>query len=171
MVASTSQSDGAPAGDLPRAAQRVAAALHARGHRDSVRMLSDSTRSAAEAAAALGVAERQIVKSLVFRARDSGGPVLALVCGDSRVDLARLQALVGEPVDRPDASWVKQHTGFSIGGVPPLAHTEALRAVADLALVALDELWAAAGTPHAVFRLRGSDLVSLTGAELAEIAA
>lgn len=154
---------------LPRAGRRVAEELARRGHEGRVRVLDDSARSAAEAAAALGVEQRQILKSLVFRAAASGTPVLALVGGTSRVDERLLAAHLGEPVERADAGWVRERTGFAIGGVPPVGHREPLRTVADIGLVALDELWAAAGTPHAVFPLRGIDLAPLTGAELADI--
>jgi prolyl-tRNA editing enzyme YbaK/EbsC (Cys-tRNA(Pro) deacylase) len=155
---------------LPRAAQRVADAIAAAGHGGSVRVLSDSARSAAEAAAALGVRQRQIVKSLVFRGARSGEPILVLVDGDSRVDEALLATAVGEPVERAQADWVRERTGYAIGGVPPLAHAEPIRTIADSALVGLDELWAAAGTPHAVFPLAGAELVGLTGASLAPVA-
>ncbi|HEY1777938.1 MAG TPA: YbaK/EbsC family protein [Solirubrobacteraceae bacterium] len=155
---------------LPRAARRVAQVLASRGHTAEIRILSDSARSAAEAASALGVAQAQIVKSMVFHGRSSDTPVLALVGGTSRVDPDLLAACVGEPVGRADADWVRERTGFAIGGVPPLGHSEPLRTVADRSLVALALLWAAAGTPHAVFPMRGDELVALTGAELADIA-
>jgi prolyl-tRNA editing enzyme YbaK/EbsC (Cys-tRNA(Pro) deacylase) len=155
---------------LPRAARRVAEALRSRGHAGEVRLLGESARSAAEAAEALGVSQQQIVKSLVFRGRRSDQPILALVGGTSRVDPQLLAGHVGEPVDRAEAAWVREHTGFAIGGVPPIGHSATLRTVADTALVALAELWAAAGTPHAVFPLRGDELARLTGAELAPIA-
>jgi RimJ/RimL family protein N-acetyltransferase/prolyl-tRNA editing enzyme YbaK/EbsC (Cys-tRNA(Pro) deacylase) len=155
---------------LPRASRRVAQALADRGHEARIRVLEDSARTAAEAAAALGVQQRQIVKSLVFRGARSGDPVLALVGGASRVEPALLERHLGEPVERADAAWVRERTGFSIGGVPPLGHAQPLRTVADASLAELDELWAAAGTPHAVFPLRGADLATLTGAELAAIA-
>ena len=154
---------------LPRAARRVAAALEARGHAGAIRLLDDSARSAAEAAAALGVAQEQIVKSLVFRGGRSGRAILALVGGLSRVAEERLAEHVGEPVERASADWVREQTGFSIGGVPPVGHAAELRTVADHSLVSYSLLWAAAGTPHAVFPLSGSELVALTGAELGEI--
>ncbi|HXR13927.1 MAG TPA: YbaK/EbsC family protein [Solirubrobacteraceae bacterium] len=156
---------------LPRAARRVAQALEAHGHDGAIRLLDDSTRSAAEAAAALGVAQEQIVKSLVFRGVRSGRAILALVGGRSRVAEDLLAAHVGEPVARADADWVREQTGFAIGGVPPVGHGGDLRTVADDSLVSFALLWAAAGTPHAVFPLRGSELVALTGAELCEIRA
>jgi len=155
---------------LPRSSRRVAEELARRGHDGQVRILEDSARSAAEAAAALGVEQRQIVKSLVFRGAESGEAVLVLVGGTSRVEPELLAAHLGEAVERPDADWVRERTGFSIGGVPPVGHSEPVRTVADPGLVELAELWAAAGTPHAVFPLAGSELVALTGAELAEIA-
>jgi prolyl-tRNA editing enzyme YbaK/EbsC (Cys-tRNA(Pro) deacylase) len=155
---------------LPRAAQRVADAIAAAGHGGRVRVLSDSARSAAEAAAALGVEQRQIVKSLVFRGSRSGEPILVLVDGDSRVDEELLAAAAGEPVERAQADWVRERTGFAIGGVPPVAHAEPLRTIADSELVGFGELWAAAGTPHAVFPLAGAELVGLTGASLAPVA-
>jgi prolyl-tRNA editing enzyme YbaK/EbsC (Cys-tRNA(Pro) deacylase) len=155
---------------LPRAARRVAEALIGRGHAGEIRVLDASARSAAEAAAALGVGQQQIVKSLVFRGRRSRQPILALVGGTSRVDTQLLEDHVGEPVERPDADWVREQTGFAIGGVPPLAHAATLRTVADAGLVDLAQLWAAAGTPHTVFPMRGDELVRLTGAELAPIA-
>jgi prolyl-tRNA editing enzyme YbaK/EbsC (Cys-tRNA(Pro) deacylase) len=133
-------------------------------------MLTDSARSAAEAAESLGVHQRQIVKSLVFRGCQSAEPVLVLVGGTSRVDTETLASVLGEPVTRADADWVREVTGFAIGGIPPLAHAQPLRAVADAALVEEPELWAAAGTPHAVFPLSGAELAGLTGAQLAPVA-
>ncbi len=149
----------------------MADALAARGHAGEVRTLSDSARSAAEAAAALGVEQAQIVKSLVFRGASSGEPILVLVGGASRVEPAALERHVGEPVERADAGWVRERTGFAIGGIPPVGHDPPLRTVAAAGLVGEAELWAAAGTPHAVFPLRGDELVELTGAELATVAA
>jgi prolyl-tRNA editing enzyme YbaK/EbsC (Cys-tRNA(Pro) deacylase) len=161
---------GTEATPLPRAAQRVADALRSRGHAGAIRLLGESARSAAEAADALGVDQRQIVKSLVFRGLRSGRPILALVGGTSRVDPKLLENHVGEPVERAEADWVRERTGFAIGGVPPVGHSEDLRTVADAELVELAQLWAAAGTPHAVFPLRGDELERLTAAELAPIA-
>ena len=159
---------------LPRAARRVAEVLSGRGHAGQIRVLDASARSAAEAAAALGVSQQQIVKSLVFRGSRSSRPILALVGGTNRVDPQLLEEAVGEPVERADADWVRDQTGFAIGGVPPFGHATDvpvyMLTVADSALVEFVELWAAAGTPHAVFPLRGDELAHLTGAELAPIA-
>jgi len=155
---------------LPRAARRVAEVLSEQGHTGQIRLLDASARSAAEAAVALGVSQQQIVKSLVFRGSRSSRPILALVGGTNRVDPQLLEAHIGEPVERADADWVRDQTGFAIGGVPPVGHAATVRTVADSALVDFAELWAAAGTPHAVFPLRGDELARLTGAELAPIA-
>ena len=155
---------------LPRAARRVAEVLTGRGHAGQIRLLDASARSAAEAAVALGVSQQQIVKSLVFRGSRSSRPILALVGGTNRVDPQLLEDHVGEPVERADADWVRGQTGFAIGGVPPVGHAATVRTVADSALVEFAQLWAAAGTPHAVFPLRGDELAHLTGAELAPIA-
>ena len=156
---------------LPRASRRVADALAERGHDGEVRVLSDSARTAADAAAALGVAQAQIVKSLVFRGTRSGEPILVLLGGASRVEPAALETHLGEPVERADADWIRERTGFAIGGIPPVGHDPPLRTVADAGLVQEPELWAAGGTPHTVFPLRGDELLALTGAELATVAA
>ena len=136
---------------LPRSARRVQAALHALGLDVAVRELPASARTAAEAAAAVGVERGAIVKSLVFRGARSGDAVLVLVAGDNRADEARLEAALGEPVERADADFVRAATGYAIGGVPPVGHPEPLRTLVDEDLLRFDAVWAAAGTPHAVF--------------------
>ncbi len=156
---------------LPRASRRVADALAARGHAGTVRLLADSARTAAEAAAALGVAQEQIVKSLVFRGTRSSEPILVLVGGTSRVEPAVLATHLGEGVERADADWDRERTGFAIGGIPPVGHDPPLRTVADAGLLAQTVLWAAGGTPHTVFPLRSDELLALTGAELAAVTA
>jgi prolyl-tRNA editing enzyme YbaK/EbsC (Cys-tRNA(Pro) deacylase) len=136
---------------LPRSARRVQAALHALGLDAAVRELPASARTAAEAAAAVGVEQGAIVKSLVFRGARSGDAVLVLVAGDNRADEARLEAALGEPVERADADFVRAATGYAIGGVPPVGHPEPLRTLVDEDLLRFEAVWAAAGTPHAVF--------------------
>lgn len=156
---------------LNASAQKVQDALDARGYTHCrVVEMPDSTRTAAEAAAAIGCTVAQIAKSLVFRGAESGDPVLVIASGTNRVDPQRLAALLGEPVEKPDADYVRERTGFVIGGVPPLGHSEPLRTFIDRDLLAFDDIWAAAGTPRAVFRLSPDDLVSMTGGEVAEIA-
>jgi prolyl-tRNA editing enzyme YbaK/EbsC (Cys-tRNA(Pro) deacylase) len=136
---------------LPRSARRVQAALHALGLDVAVRELPASARTAAEAAAAVGVEQGAIVKSLVFRGARSGDAVLVLVAGDNRADEARLESALGEPVERADADFVRSATGYAIGGVPPVGHPEPLRTLVDEDLLRFEAVWAAAGTPHAVF--------------------
>jgi prolyl-tRNA editing enzyme YbaK/EbsC (Cys-tRNA(Pro) deacylase) len=115
--------------------------------------LPASTRTALEAASAVGCQVGQIVKSLVFRRQDSEAPLLILASGANRVNEAGVQALLGEAVGKADADFVRLHTGFAIGGVPPLGHPQALVTLIDADLLQYAEIWAAAGTPNAVFRL------------------
>ena len=112
---------------------------------------ADSTRTAEEAAAACGCAVGQIVKSLVFKGRKSGKPYLLLVSGDNRVDQKGVAGQIGEPLDRPDADFVRELTGFAIGGIPPLGHDTPLATFMDEDLFKHATLWAAAGSPNAVF--------------------
>jgi len=148
---------------------RVEAALAARGLEDRILEVPSSARTAPEAAAAIGCSVAQIAKSLVFRGAHSGSAVLVVASGSNRVDEARLATLLGEAVIRPDAAFVRAATGFAIGGVPPLAHATALRTVLDRDLLALDPIWAAAGAPHAVFRLSAQELLAITGGEVADV--
>jgi prolyl-tRNA editing enzyme YbaK/EbsC (Cys-tRNA(Pro) deacylase) len=135
-----------------------------------IRHMDASTRTAPEAAAAVGCDVRQIVKSLVFMA--DGEPVLALVSGDHRLDVDRLRAHVGAAdVRRATADEVRAHTGFAIGGVPPFGHPAPLRTVLDIGLRRDDVVWAAAGTPFAVFAIAPEALVAWADAEEAEVAA
>ncbi len=140
---------------LPRSARRVQAALHGAGLDVDVVLLEDSARTAVEAAAAVGVEVGAIVKSLVFRDA-AGEPVLVLVSGDNRCD----EGLLG--VTRADAAAVREVTGYAIGGVPPLGHPAPLRTIVDEQLGRFGTVWAAAGTPHAVFPVAFDDLVRLT---------
>lgn len=130
-----------------------------------------STRTAADAAAAIGCTVGQIAKSLIFRALDSNRPVLAIASGSVRVDEARLAELLGEGIGRADAAFVREQTGFAIGGVPPVGHRGESVIFIDESLLAFETIWAAAGTPNAVFQLTPDDLVRLTGGTVAAIAA
>ena len=129
-----------------------------------------STRTAADAAAAIGCTVAQIAKSLVFRAETSGRAVLVVASGVNRVEEAKVGEILGEKISRADADFVRLKTGFAIGGVPPLAHAEPSPTLIDDALFAFAEIWAAAGTPNAVFRLTPDDLLRLTGGIRASIA-
>jgi len=155
---------------LKPSAQKIQDALAARGFSNAVVELPDSTRSAAEAAAALGCDVAQIVKSLVFRARQSGRAVLVVASGAHRVDEKRIEALVGEPIGKADAEFVREQTGFAIGGVPPLGHARELIAIVDEELLKLERIWAAAGHPNAVFGLTPAELVAMTGGRVARVA-
>jgi prolyl-tRNA editing enzyme YbaK/EbsC (Cys-tRNA(Pro) deacylase) len=132
--------------------------------------LETSTRTAAEAAAAIGCTVGQIAKSLIFRALDSGKPVLAIASGSVRVDEARLSEILGEDIGRADAAFVREQTGYAIGGVPPVGHSADSAIFIDETLLTFDTIWAAGGTPNAVFRLKPDDLVRLTGGTVAAIA-
>jgi prolyl-tRNA editing enzyme YbaK/EbsC (Cys-tRNA(Pro) deacylase) len=144
-------------------------ALRTLGLPADVRELDASTRTAPEAAAAVGCELGAIVKSLVFRGRSSGDPVLVLVSGDNRADEARVEAEVGEPVGRADADWVREVTGYAIGGIPPVGHPSPVRTVVDADLLRFDEVWAAAGTPRAVFPVAPRALVDAAGGTLAAV--
>lgn len=154
---------------LKGSAQRVQAALDARGLAAEVREFPASTRTSAEAAAAIGCAVGQIAKSLVFRARESDRAVMVIASGANRVDEKAVAARLGEPIGRADADFVRERTGYAIGGVPPVGHPAPLPTFIDRDLLGYDEVWAAAGTPNAVFRLLPADLVALTGGEVADI--
>ena len=152
---------------LKPSVQRVQDALAGRGLDIQVRELTETARSAAEAAAALGCQVGQIAKSLVFRGRSSGQAVLVVASGANRVDLAKVEALVGEPLEKPDAEFVRDKTGFAIGGIPPLGHDRPLTTVIDEDLLRHPLVWAAAGHPNAVFPCTPAELVELTGGKVA----
>ncbi len=154
---------------LSSSAQRVQKALLDRGLQCEVVELPGSTRTAQEAANAVGCELAQIVKSLVFATRDSRLPILVLVSGINRVNEELLAKIVGEPIGKADGDFVRSQTGFAIGGVPPLGHDHPIRAFIDADLMDLAEIWAAAGTPHAVFRLTPTELRAVTGGEVVKI--
>ncbi len=147
-------------------ALRVQAALG-----DGFRVLEfpASTRTAAEAAEAIGCTVGQIAKSILFRA-ESGRPVLVVACGTNRVDERKVAALLGEKIGRADAEFVRAATGYAIGGVPPVGHTTPPIVLLDRDLEAFETIWAAAGTPNAVFRLTPAELARLTGTGFSDVA-
>lgn len=154
---------------LSASAHKVQQHLQTLGFPCQVIELSDSARTAKEAAQALGTRLEHIVKSLIFKAQHSGKPILVLVSGTNRVNEQRLSDLVGEPIARADAEFVRQHTGFAVGGVPPVGHAHPLETYIDEDLLRYDDLWAAAGTPHAVFRLTPSNLQTMTAGRVVPI--
>ena len=158
---------------LPESVQRVAALLQAKGHQHGPVMLEDAARTAQRAADALGVEVGQIAKSIVFRRKVDDVAVVVITSGDKRVDEKKLEPLVctdGKRLRRADAEFVKAKTGFSIGGVSPLAHPTATVVLIDRSLFRFAEIWAAAGHPNAVFQLSPQDLERLTGAVIADLA-
>ncbi len=154
---------------LSTSAQRFQAILRQRGFAHQVVELPASTRTAKEAAQALGCQAGQIVKSLLFKACQSQKPVLVLASGPNRVDEHRLSALAGEPIEKADADFVRQHTGYGVGGVPPLGYREPVMTFIDETLLEYATLWAAAGTPHAVFPLTPDDLQVMTNGSVVAI--
>jgi len=159
---------GAELQSLPDGVQRVAAALQAKGHAHVPRMLDSSARTAQEAADALGIAVGQIAKSIIFRRKSDDAAVLVITSGDRRVDEKKVDALVGK-TGRADAEFVKAKTGFTIGGVSPVAHATPPVTLIDRELFRFDVIWAAAGHPNGVFELRPQDLEALTQAPVADV--
>ena len=162
---------GAELSALPEGVQRVARALQDKGHPHAPVMLDDAARTAQQAADALGIALGQIAKSIVFRRKSDDAAVLVITSGDRRVDEKKVEALVGAggKLGRADADFVKSRTGFSIGGVSPVGFSQPPVMVIDRELFRFDEIWAAAGHPHGVFKLRPQDLEQLTGAPVADV--
>jgi prolyl-tRNA editing enzyme YbaK/EbsC (Cys-tRNA(Pro) deacylase) len=158
--------------DLPSGMVRVAESLAALGHPHAPLMLDDAARTAQQAADALGVALGQIAKSIIFRRKSDDAAVLVITSGDLRVDEKKVQAIVcaeGGRLGRADADFVKSKTGFSIGGVSPLAHATPPVTLIDEQLFRFAEIWAAAGHPHGVFRLTPQALQGLTGAPVHDV--
>ena len=154
--------------ELPEGVQRVAAALQDKNHPHGPVMLDGAARTAQQAADALGVAVGQIAKSIIFKRVEDDAAVLVVTSGDRRVDEAKVAALVG-PLARANAAFVKERTGFSIGGVSPVAHAMPGVTLIDRELFRFEQVWAAAGHPHGVFQLQPQDLVELTGAPVADV--
>ena len=156
------------AADRPEGFQRVTRALADRGHAHAPRWLDVSARTSQEAADALGVSLGQIAKSVIFRRKSDDAAVLVVPSGDRRVDEKRVAAHTG-PLGRADADFVKARTGFSIGGVAPLAHAEPVLTLLDRELFRFAEIWAAAGHPNGVFCASPDELLRLTGAPVADV--
>lgn len=154
---------------LSSSAQKVQNTLRSLGYDAQVVELSDSTRTAKEAAQAIGCQVEQIVKSLIFQGKNSHNPILVVASGGNRVNEKRLGELAGEPIVKADADFVRQHTGFAVGGVPPVGHTTTIRTFIDEDLLRYDVIWAAAGTPFAVFRLTPEELQTMTGGQVTSI--
>jgi prolyl-tRNA editing enzyme YbaK/EbsC (Cys-tRNA(Pro) deacylase) len=148
---------------------RVRAALAAAGLAAEIREFDASTRSSADAAAAIGCAVAEIAKSLIFRAAGSDRAVLVIASGVNRIDEAKVAAVLGEKIVKADAGFVRERTGFAIGGVAPIAHGAAVTVLIDADLLGFAEIWAAAGAPNAVFRLTPAELVRVTRGQVADV--
>jgi len=154
---------------LSPSAQKVQDQIRALGFDYTVIEHTESTRTAQEAAGRAGCELGQIVKSLIFKGKASGKPILVLTSGANRVDEKRLSEYAGEAVGRADADFVRTVTGFAIGGVPPVGHAQELETYLDEDFLQYETIWAAAGTPNAIFELKTADLQKMTGAKVVRV--
>ncbi len=150
-------------------AQKVQQAIQQRGYSIEVVELPQSTRTAIEAAQAVGCDVAQIVKSLIFKTKRTERPILVIASGANRVNERTIESLIGEPLGKADADFVRQQTGFVIGGVPPIGHLHPIQTFIDEDLLQYDEIWAAAGTPHAVIKLTPQMLVEMCTGKVIKI--
>ncbi len=148
---------------------RVRTALLEAGFESEIVSFPKDTRTSAQAAAAIGCQVDQIAKSLVFRAVTSDRPILVIASGANRVSESKISGLLGEAIERASAAFVRERSGFAIGGVAPLGHKAEMTILIDEDLIGLTEIWAAAGAPNAVFRLLPSDLETMTGGQVADV--
>jgi prolyl-tRNA editing enzyme YbaK/EbsC (Cys-tRNA(Pro) deacylase) len=158
-----------PGLNLSPSAQRVQDVLRSFGLQCQVIELPASTRTAREAAQAVGCHVGQIVKSIVFKAGITQKPILIVASGSNRVNEQRIAVMISEPVEKADADFIRVHTGFAIGGIPPVGHLEPLKTFLDEDLLQYPEIWAAAGTPHAVFKITPEDLRRITEGQVVNI--
>jgi prolyl-tRNA editing enzyme YbaK/EbsC (Cys-tRNA(Pro) deacylase) len=154
---------------LSESAQKVQDALNSFGVTSKVMELPGSTRTAQEAAQAIGCRVEQIAKSLVFQGKTTSRPVLVVASGANHVNEKKIRDLLSEPVRKADAEFVREHTGFAIGGVPPAGLAKPMEIFIDEDLFKYEEIWAAAGTPHAVFKLTAEDLLKITQGKVVKI--
>jgi prolyl-tRNA editing enzyme YbaK/EbsC (Cys-tRNA(Pro) deacylase) len=155
--------------NLSNKAKRVQSALAGFGLDLVVKEFPQSTRTAQEAADAIGCQVEQIVKSLIFQRKPSGKAILITASGANRVNEKRIKEILGEKIIRADADFVREVTGYPIGGVPPLGHSQPIETIVDEDLMQFDEIWAAAGTPNAVFRLTPEQLRQITAGKVVKI--
>jgi prolyl-tRNA editing enzyme YbaK/EbsC (Cys-tRNA(Pro) deacylase) len=135
----------------------------------NVREFSESTHTALEAANQLGCEVAQIAKSIVFRGSKTGKPILVIASGSYRIDESKVALIVGESVDKADAGYTKEKTGFVIGGIPPYGHRTKIRTLFDESLLKFDVIWAAAGTPNSVFQTTPNELMVKSSATIANV--
>lgn len=154
---------------LSSSAQKIQNLLQSLGYNYTVVEHAESTRTAQEAADRAGCELGQIVKSLIFRGKTSGKPILVLTSGSNRVDEKRISAYAGEAIGRADADFVRAVTGFAIGGVPPIGHVEKMETYLDEDFLSFSTIWAAAGTPNAIFELKTDDLQKMTDGKIVQV--
>lgn len=154
---------------LSPSAQKIQDVLNSLGYSYTVIEHAESTRTAQEAADRAGCELGQIVKSLIFRGKESNKPILVLTSGANRVDEKRISEYAGEAIGRADADFVRAVTGFAIGGVPPVGHAQKMETYLDEDFQQFQTIWAAAGTPNAIFELTTSDLQKMTGGKVARV--
>lgn len=154
---------------LSPSSQKVQDALRALGFSNQVMELQSTTRTSAEAAQAVGCRVEQIAKSILFQGKNSHKPILVIASGVNRVNEKKIAEIIFEPLGKADADYVRNRTGFVIGGVPPIGHLEKLEIFIDEDLLQYEEIWAAAGNPNAVFKLTPSDLIKMTGGRVVSI--
>jgi len=154
---------------LSPSAQKIQDLLKSLGYDYTVIEHAESTRTAQEAADRAGCELGQIVKSLIFRGKDSGKPILVLTSGANRVDEKRISEYAGESITRPDADFVRAATGFAIGGVPPIGHPEKMGTYLDEDFMQYQTIWAAAGTSNAIFELKADDLQKMTDGKVVRV--
>lgn len=155
--------------ELQESARIVQSKLMELGHTNQVKELPESTRTAQEAADAIGCEISQIAKSIIFRLQTSGKPLLVVASGTNRINEKLIGKLIGEKLGKADADFVREHTGFVIGGVPPLGHKEAIMTLIDEDLFRYNVIWAAAGHPKAVFELTPEQLAQMTNGQIAAV--
>lgn len=154
---------------LSPSAQKIQDQLKELGYQYTVIEHAESTRTAQEAADRAGCELGQIVKSLIFKGQESGKPILVLTSGANRVDEKRISGYAGEPIGRADADFVRAVTGFAIGGVPPFGHLLIMDTYLDEDFLRYKTIWAAAGTPNAIFELKTEDLQKLTNGKVVQV--
>jgi prolyl-tRNA editing enzyme YbaK/EbsC (Cys-tRNA(Pro) deacylase) len=154
---------------LSPSAQKIQDVLHSLGYNYTIVEHAESTRTAQEASDRAGCELGQIVKSLIFRGKESGKPIIVLTSGANRVDEKRIREYAGEGIGKADADFVRAVTGFAIGGVPPVGHIQKIETYMDEDFLQYEMVWAAAGTPNAIFELKTSDLQKMTEAKIVRV--
>lgn len=154
---------------LSPSAQKIQNLLNSLGYHYTVIEHTESTRTAQEAADRAGCELGQIVKSLIFRGKSSGKPILVLTSGANRVDEKQISGYAEETISRADADFVRTVTGFAIGGVPPIGHVEKMETYLDEDFLSYQTIWAAAGTPNAIFELKTEDLQKMTNGKIVQV--